>query len=89
VSDVGIAAGRELWVRGKVEEEDGTPVLVAEFEGPGTHAGAVWEDWTADEVRDSYDLWPLVVDMVAELPAPGRRGGAADLLARIAEPIES
>lgn len=78
----GVAVGAALWVRGKFEPDDGAPVLVAEFEGPGTHAGAVWEDWLADQVRHTYDLYPLVIDMVAEFARLGVPGARAELAAR-------
>lgn len=87
VAAVGIASGRWLWVRGKVESVNGAPVVVAEFEGPGQHSSAVWEDWLATQVRPAYDLAPLVVDMAWELPRIGYRGGSLDLSARESEVI--
>jgi hypothetical protein len=79
---IGVGVGRHLWVRGKVETGGEIPLVVAEFEGPGTHAGAIWEDWMADESRGAYDLWPQVIDLVGEFPRIGARGGMSDLAAR-------
>jgi hypothetical protein len=82
---LGVAPGGWLWARGKVEGgADGRPVLIAEFEGPGQHAGRVWEDWLADGVRAAYDLAPSVVFAEWELPGRDRPGAEADLRSRIA-----
>lgn len=79
---VGVGVGRWLWARGKVESDGERPVLVTEMEGPGRHAGTVWEDWMADEVRGVYDLWPRVMDIAFEFPRIDRRGGVSDLAER-------
>jgi hypothetical protein len=79
---VGVGAGRWLWARGKAEADEDRAVLVAEMEGPGAHAGSVWEDWMATELREVYDLWPRVMDITFEFPVIGRRGGVIDLAER-------
>lgn len=79
----GLQTGSLLWVHGKVEDLDGAPGIVAHFEGPGSHAGEVWEDFLADDVREAYDLYPNVVEAVWEFPVCTARNGAADLLGRI------
>lgn len=82
---IGVAAGRHLWARGKAEADGDLPIVVGELEGPGTHAGAVWEDWLAAEARPAYDLYPRLLDMACEFPRLGDRGGSLDLIARLPE----
>lgn len=86
---IGVAPGRWVWVRGKAESEAGKRLVVAEFEGPGQHARTYWEDWLADEVRPAYDLYPKVIDMAWEYPQLGGRSDIADLVSRVASPIEA
>lgn len=80
----GVIPGSITWVRGKVEvNSEGNKVLIAHFEGPGTHASSIWEDWLADEVRAAYDLYPRVIDANWEFPSLGVRYSGGDLISRV------
>jgi hypothetical protein len=79
---LGVEAGMSVWAAGKIEAVDKATAVVAEFEGPGVHAGNCWEDWLADEVRDAYDLYPEVLYMEWEYPPAGSRR-VADLRSRV------
>lgn len=82
----GTVPGALIWVRGKVElDESGHKILVAHFEGPGNHAGDVWEDWLADETRPAYDLYPRVIDANWEFPPLRVQYSTGDLLSRLQE----
>lgn len=82
----GTVPGALIWIRGKVEVDgSGEKILVAHFEGPGSHAPVFWEDWLADEVRPAYDLYPRVIDANWELPPLGVQYCAGDLLSRLQE----
>jgi hypothetical protein len=80
---VGVAHGSWVCGRGHVKEERGQRYVEVEFEGPGTHRKAVFEDWLADLVRPVYDLYPGVLLMEWQLPAPGERGSEADAFSRL------
>ena len=80
---LGIQADMAIWVAGKVEEVSGARALIAEFEGPGQHAREYWEDWLADEVRSSCDLYPEVLFMEWDYPPAGGTHIAADVRARL------
>ena len=82
---VGVAPGRHLWARAKLEPSSATPsvqLLVAEFEGISQHSGEVWEDWLATEARPAYDLAPYTLDVHWELPSPAFKAGLNELASR-------
>lgn len=84
IKQSGVIPGSHIWVRGKVElAANDEKILVAHFEGPGSHASEYWEDWLADEVRNAYDLYPKVVDANWELPVNNLRYAAGDLISRV------
>lgn len=83
IGRVGVVDGAGVWARGKVERDGDVAYLKVEFEGPGTHQRTYWEDWLANEVRASYDLYPGTVFMEWELPRIGTNGSGSDLYARI------
>ncbi|MCT0248122.1 hypothetical protein [Synechococcus sp. CS-205] len=86
IKQSGTVPGALVWIRGKVELDDnGEKVLVAHFEGPGSHADTVWEDWLADEARHAYDLYPRVIDGNWEFPSIGVQYSAGDLISRLQE----
>lgn len=84
----GIAPRSYLWVNGKVEQFDDQIGLVAHFEGPGTWASTVWEDWLADTIRAGFDRWPRVIEATAEFAHPLDQYGAHDGLSRINSEVQ-
>ncbi len=84
----GIAPRSYLWVNGKVEQFGDQTGLVAHFEGPGTWASNVWEDWIADKIRVGFDRWPRVIEATAEFAHPLDQYGAHDGLSRINSEVQ-
>ncbi len=84
---VGVASGRWLWARAKLEPGEGLPILVAEFEGLGEHGRTYWEDWLAAETRSAYDLAPSSLDVLWEIPNPKYRNGMLELSGRVSDEL--
>lgn len=80
---VGVAVGRNIWARGKYEQAQDEPIVVAEFEGLTAHASHYWEDWLAVEARDAFDIAPKSLELAWEIPDPRYRCGMNDLWSRI------
>ena len=86
---VGVAPGRWLWARAKLEPTPGVPILVAEFEGLGEHAKTHWEDWLAAETRSVYDLAPSSLDVLWEMPHPSFRCGLLEFTGRVSDELKA
>jgi len=84
----GITPRSHVWVNGKVEQFDDRIGLVAHFEGPGTWASNMWEDWIANEIRIGFDRWPRVIEATAEFAHPLDQYGAHDGLSRIKAEVQ-
>jgi hypothetical protein len=66
----GVGERQAVIVRCKVEPaRDRMRYAVAEFEGPTTSAGRVWESWLQANVRNQYDLAPESIHWCASFPA--------------------
>lgn len=82
----GALPGAVVWAAGTVENdfhERGTVVKV-EAEGPSQHAGSVFFDWLADELRPHMDLYPGSLRLWWELPDPRDPRHFRDTLAHLA-----
>jgi hypothetical protein len=67
---LGVGEQQAVIVRCKVEPaQDGLRYAVAEFEGPTTSAGRVWESWLQANVRNQYDLAPASLHWCTSFPA--------------------
>jgi hypothetical protein len=67
---LGIAENQFVVVRCKAEEPaDGVSYAVAEFEGPTTSSGSIWESWLQQQVREHYDLAPESIHWWASFPS--------------------
>lgn len=66
---IGVGDQQAVIVRCKVEPAKGSMrYAVAEFEGPTTSAGSVWESWLQASVRNQYDLAPESIHWCASFP---------------------
>ena len=66
---VGVGEKQSVWVRCKAEPPVGeTSFAVAEFEGPTTTEGEIWESWMQQLVRDRYDLTPQSIHWFCSFP---------------------
>lgn len=83
VRRLGLTPGAWTWAAGEAKSSGDGPVLEVEFEGPGQHRSAVFEDFLADLVRRVYDLYPGVVLLEWAFPDVGEAGGPGDLAARL------
>jgi hypothetical protein len=67
---IGVGEQQAVIVRCKVEPaQGGMRYAVAEFEGPTTSAGRVWESWLQASVRNEYDLAPESIHWFTSFPA--------------------
>jgi len=67
---LGVGEQQAVIVRCKVEPaQGGLRYAVAEFEGPTTSAGRVWESWLQASVRNQYDLAPASIHWCTSFPA--------------------
>lgn len=82
----GALPGSFVWAAGTMENEfhDRGTVVKVEAEGPSQHAGAVFFDWLADELRPQMDLYPGSLRLWWELPDPRDPRHFRDTLAHLA-----
>jgi len=77
----GVVAGSLVWAAGRVEENFASlgAVVKVEAEGLSQHAGSVFADWLATELRDAIDLQPGSLRLWWELPDPRSPHAVNDL----------
>ncbi|MFT3807212.1 hypothetical protein [Arenimonas sp.] len=82
----GALPGAWIWAAGTVENgfHDRGTVVKVEAEGPSQHAGVVFFDWLADELRPQIDLYPGSLRLWWELPDPRDPRHFRDTLAHLA-----
>ncbi|MBL4763021.1 MAG: hypothetical protein JKY93_10035 [Gammaproteobacteria bacterium] len=68
----GAAPDAVVWASGRVKASFAElgRVLEIEAEGPSQHAGTVWADWLADELRGALDIAPGSLRLWWEMPDP-------------------